>query len=85
MTILCFMLFSGMENILITGGAAVGKLQKFESKMRTYWSCYMAVFSNSPIDDNIIRYLALRSLLLHDYFLSFDTYKYLTFCFDLDF
>jgi hypothetical protein len=45
----------------------------------------MAVFSNSPIDDNIIRYLALRSLLLHDYFLSFDTYKYLTFCFDLDF
>jgi hypothetical protein len=23
----------------------------------------MAVFSNSPIDDNIIRYMALRSLL----------------------
>jgi hypothetical protein len=44
----------------------------------------MAVFCNSPIDDNIISYLALRSLLLHDYFLSFDTYKYLTFCFDLD-
>jgi hypothetical protein len=43
------------------------------------------VFSNSPIDDNIIRYLALRSLLLHNYFLSFDTYTYLTFCFDLDF
>jgi hypothetical protein len=41
-----------------------------------------AVFSNSPIDDNIIRYLALRSLLLHNYFLSFDTFD---FCFDLDF
>jgi hypothetical protein len=34
----------------------------------------MAVFSNSPIDDNIIRYLALRSLLLQDYFLSFNTF-----------
>jgi hypothetical protein len=41
----------------------------------------MAVCSNSLIDDNIIRYLALRSILLHDYFLSFDTYKFLTFCF----
>jgi hypothetical protein len=43
----------------------------------------MAVFSNSPIDDNIIRYLALRSLLLDIYFLSFNTCKKLTFCFDL--
>jgi hypothetical protein len=41
----------------------------------------MAVCSNSLIDDSIIRYLALRSILLHNYFLSFDTYKFLTFCF----
>jgi hypothetical protein len=53
----------------------IGALQSQSSKkveLRTYWGCYMAVFSNSPIDDNILGYLALRSLLLHNYFLSFD-------------
>jgi hypothetical protein len=44
----------------------------------------MAVFSKSPADYNILRYLALRSLLLQNYFLSFDTCKNLTFCLDLD-
>jgi hypothetical protein len=58
----------------------LGALQSQNGKLRTYWGCYMAVFSNSPIDDNIIKYLALSSLLLY----NFDTCKNLTFCFDLD-
>jgi hypothetical protein len=47
------------------------KLAKFKLGSRTYWSCYMAVYSYSLVVHKIIRYLAL---LLH-YFLSFNTYK----------
>jgi hypothetical protein len=62
--------------------AAVAKWQKSSHNwgLTGAVACYMAVLSNSPIDDNILKYLALRSLLLHNYFLSFDTCKHLTFC-----
>jgi hypothetical protein len=77
--------FFPLRKISATMGALQSQNGKNQVKIEDlHGGCYVAVFSNSPIDDNILIYLALRSLLFHNYFLSFDTCKKFTFCFDLD-
>jgi hypothetical protein len=56
------------------------KLAKIKLGLRTYWNCYMDVYSHPLEAHKIIWYFAS---LLHYYFLSFDTCKILKllFCF----